>query len=55
MVSVIESQLLVLAVGTGGVAGVGATVTATEEQEFDQQPPVFCLALNLYVPVVGAI
>ena len=41
--------------GTGGVAGVGATATATEEHEFDQHPPEFCLALNLYVPVDGAV
>ena len=40
-------QLLVLTDGTGGVAGVGATATATEEQEVDQQPPEFRLALNL--------
>ncbi|MDP1744892.1 MAG: hypothetical protein Q8L90_04905, partial [Bacteroidota bacterium] len=55
MVSVTEPQLLALDEGTGGVAGVGATVTATEEQAFDQQPPEFSLALNLYVPVEGAV
>ena len=43
-----------LAEGTDGVAGVGTTVTATDEQEFDQQPPEVFRALNLYVPVVGA-
>jgi hypothetical protein len=55
MVRVIGPQLLLLMDGIGGVAGVGATATVTEEQEFDQHPPAFCFALNLYVPVEGAV
>ena len=47
MVSVMGPQLLLLAEGTGGVGGLGDTATATEEQLFDQQPPLFALALNL--------
>jgi len=55
MVRVIGPQLLLLMDGREGVAGVGATATATEEQVVDQQPPAFCLALILYVPVEGAV